>query len=72
MHHIVSDGWSMGVLIGEITALYAALRSGAPVPLPELPIQYGDYALWQRAWLQGEGETVFLDFEGTGTEGAAQ
>jgi amino acid adenylation domain-containing protein len=53
LHHIVADGWSMGVLIGEFGALYAAFRQGAPTPLPELPIQYADYTLWQRQWLHG-------------------
>jgi len=54
MHHIASDGWSMGVLIGEIAALYDAFSTGKPSPLPELPIQYVDFAQWQRQWLQGE------------------
>ncbi|RKI67440.1 amino acid adenylation domain-containing protein, partial [Corallococcus sp. AB049A] len=54
LHHIVSDGWSLGVLVRELTALYAARRSGQPVALPELPVQYADFALWQRGWLQGE------------------
>ncbi len=54
MHHIVSDGWSIGVLIREIAALYEAFRDGRPSPLPELPIQYADFAVWQRRWLQGE------------------
>ncbi|MEO6195390.1 MAG: amino acid adenylation domain-containing protein, partial [Thermoanaerobaculia bacterium] len=54
MHHIVSDGWSMGVLLRELDALYRAAFSGEPSPLPELPVQYVDYALWQRDWLQGE------------------
>ncbi len=54
MHHIVSDGWSMGVLIREITTLYAAYSNGHPSPLPELPVQYVDFAHWQREWLQGE------------------
>jgi amino acid adenylation domain-containing protein len=54
MHHIVSDGWSMGVLVREISALFAAARSGAPSPLPELPVQYADFAVWQRGWLRGE------------------
>ncbi|HEY2292939.1 MAG TPA: amino acid adenylation domain-containing protein, partial [Thermoanaerobaculia bacterium] len=54
MHHIVSDGWSMGVLVREVTQLYAAAAAGAPSPLPELAIQYADFAVWQRGWLQGE------------------
>ncbi|HVG43319.1 MAG TPA: amino acid adenylation domain-containing protein, partial [Longimicrobium sp.] len=54
MHHIVSDGWSMGVLFGELSALYAAFRDGEPDPLPGLPIQYADYAAWQRGWVEGE------------------
>ncbi|HYN22225.1 MAG TPA: SDR family NAD(P)-dependent oxidoreductase, partial [Thermoanaerobaculia bacterium] len=54
MHHIVSDGWSTGILIREVTALYAAFAEGKPSPLPELPIQYADYAAWQRSWLRGE------------------
>src|ERR687890_2633295 len=54
MHHIVSDGWSMGVLWRELGALYGAFSRGGPSPLPELPIQYADYALWQRQWLGGE------------------
>ncbi|MGE6764048.1 non-ribosomal peptide synthase/polyketide synthase, partial [Corallococcus interemptor] len=53
MHHIVSDGWSLGVLIREVGALYAAFVQGQPSPLPELPVQYADYAAWQRGWLQG-------------------
>ncbi|WP_415835401.1 amino acid adenylation domain-containing protein, partial [Corallococcus soli] len=54
MHHIVSDGWSMGVLVQEVASLYAAFCQGLPSPLPALPVQYADYALWQRQWLQGE------------------
>jgi amino acid adenylation domain-containing protein len=54
MHHIVSDGWSIGVLIREVGALYAAFMEGKPSPLSELPVQYADYALWQRKVLQGE------------------
>jgi amino acid adenylation domain-containing protein len=54
MHHIVSDGWSMGVFIREMVLLYQAFTNGQPSPLPELPIQYADYAAWQREWLQGE------------------
>lgn len=54
MHHIISDGWSIGVLIGEIAALYEAFSLGKPSPLPELSIQYADFAVWQRQWLQKE------------------
>jgi amino acid adenylation domain-containing protein len=54
MHHIVSDGWSMGLLSRELTVLYEAFTTGAPAGLPELPIQYADYALWQRERLRGE------------------
>jgi amino acid adenylation domain-containing protein len=54
MHHIVSDGWSMGVLFRELAALYGGYRKGEEVRLPPLPVQYADYAVWQREWLQGE------------------
>jgi acyl carrier protein len=54
MHHIVSDGWSMGVLTNEIAALYRAFSAGEEAGLPELSIQYADYAVWQREWLRGE------------------
>ncbi|HEX6288974.1 MAG TPA: amino acid adenylation domain-containing protein, partial [Herpetosiphonaceae bacterium] len=53
MHHIVSDGWSQGVFIRDLAQLYQAFVAGQPHRLPELPIQYADYALWQRRWLQG-------------------
>ncbi len=54
MHHIVADGWSIGVLIREIALLYEALIRGLASPLPKLSIQYADYAHWQLCWLQGE------------------
>ena len=54
MHHIVSDGWSRGIFIRELSVLYEAFSTGKPSPLPELPIQYADFAVWQREWLQGE------------------
>ncbi len=54
MHHIVSDGWTRGILNREVGLLYGAFRAGAPSPLPELPLQYADYAEWQRRWLDGE------------------
>ena len=54
LHHIVSDGWSMGVLFRELSVLYQALTNADLSPLADLPIQYADYAVWQREWLQGE------------------
>jgi NRPS condensation-like uncharacterized protein/acyl carrier protein len=53
-HHIVCDGWSAGVFVRELATLYNAFSQGQPSPLPELPIQYADFALWQRQWLQGD------------------
>ncbi|MCU7645701.1 non-ribosomal peptide synthetase [Pseudomonas piscis] len=54
LHHIVADGWSMGVLTRELMALYSAFSQGQADPLPPLAVQYGDFALWQRRWLSGE------------------
>ncbi|REG14197.1 amino acid adenylation domain-containing protein, partial [Archangium gephyra] len=54
MHHIVSDGWSMGILVRELAGLYEAYSQGKSSPLAELPVQYADYAAWQRQWLSGE------------------
>ncbi|HEX3156465.1 MAG TPA: condensation domain-containing protein, partial [Candidatus Angelobacter sp.] len=54
MHHIVSDGWSLGVLLNELSLLYRAFVRGEADPLPELDVQYPDYAVWQRNWVQGE------------------
>jgi amino acid adenylation domain-containing protein len=54
MHHVVSDAWSLGVLVREVAALYAAYAGGRESPLEELPVQYADYAAWQREWLRGE------------------
>lgn len=53
-HHIVADGWSMNVVLRELAQLYEAFMHAQPSPLPPLPLQYVDYAVWQRAWLQGE------------------
>ncbi|TDR34079.1 condensation domain-containing protein, partial [Tahibacter aquaticus] len=61
-HHIVSDGWSSGVLVKEVSALYAAFSQGQPDPLPALGIQYADYAAWQRERLQGAALRAQLDY----------
>ena len=62
MHHIISDGWSHGVFWRELATLYAAYSAGKPSPLPELPIQYTDFASWQQQWLQGEGPRPHLTY----------
>src|SRR6185312_10382497 len=62
MHHIASDGWSTGVLLRELGALYEAFAAGRPSPLPELPIQYADYAVWQQRRLRGEALAAELSF----------
>ena len=62
MHHIAGDAWSMGVLVREMAQLYGAFHSDDIAPLPELPIQYADYAQWQREWLEGprlQGEVAY-------------
>lgn len=53
MHHMVSDGWSLGLIIKEVMTLFEALSQNLPDPLPELPIQYGDFSVWQKQWLTG-------------------
>lgn len=53
LHHMVADGWSVGVLVNEFSQLYASLREGRPAALPALPVQYADYAAWQHQYLQG-------------------
>ncbi|UJB13509.1 non-ribosomal peptide synthase/polyketide synthase [Xanthomonas translucens] len=70
MHHIVTDGWSIGLLLRELGALYAAFVQGQPDPLPPLPIQYADYTLWQRRWLDGPLLQRQLDFWRDHLEGA--
>jgi surfactin family lipopeptide synthetase A len=62
MHHIISDGWSMGIFVDELSTLYQAIYMGTPVQLPELPIQYADFASWQRQWLTGEVLQTQLDY----------
>jgi aspartate racemase len=53
-HHLVHDGWSVHVFLTELMELYKAFSAGGPSPLPELPVQFADYAYWQRQWMQGE------------------
>ncbi|AKT37645.1 amino acid adenylation domain-containing protein [Chondromyces crocatus] len=62
MHHIVADGWSIGVIMKELALLYAARVEGAPATLPPLEIQYADYAAWQHQWLQGDTLDAQLTF----------
>ncbi|MBW4613205.1 MAG: amino acid adenylation domain-containing protein [Desmonostoc vinosum HA7617-LM4] len=62
MHHITSDGWSVGVFIRELSMLYAALCMGEQPHLPQLPIQYADFAVWQRQWLSGHVLAAQLDY----------
>jgi len=62
LHHIVSDGWSTDILIREVAALYTAFCAGKPSPLPQLTIQYADFAVWQRKWLEGEALTNQLAY----------
>lgn len=62
IHHIVSDGWSSRVFIGEMVALYEAFSKGHPSPLPELPIQYADYSLWEKRWLQSDRLQLQLEY----------
>ncbi|SBT46096.1 non-ribosomal peptide synthetase [Micromonospora narathiwatensis] len=62
MHHLISDGWSVGVLLGELSTRYAALVAGARPALPELAVQYGDYAAWQQDWLRREDLSADLAY----------
>ncbi|HEX8276904.1 MAG TPA: amino acid adenylation domain-containing protein [Longimicrobiaceae bacterium] len=61
-HHFVHDGWSFGVFLRELKALYEAFAAGASSPLPELPVQYADYALWQREWMRSDAAREHLEF----------
>ncbi|MBD2603288.1 amino acid adenylation domain-containing protein [Scytonema hofmannii FACHB-248] len=66
LHHIISDGWSLGIFVQELTEFYSAFIEGKKVSLPELPIQYGDYAEWQVSWLQTETiQQQLADWENT-------
>lgn len=62
MHHIVTDGWSCGVFLRDLSTLYGAFSTNQPSPLPELPIQYADFAVWQRASIQGEFLATQLNY----------
>ncbi|MFP2911032.1 amino acid adenylation domain-containing protein, partial [Pyxidicoccus sp. 3LFB2] len=70
MHHIVSDGWSMDVLVREVAAVYEAFSSGQASLLPELPVQYADFTVWQRGWLRGEALEAQLAWWRKHLEGA--
>ncbi|HYG79789.1 MAG TPA: amino acid adenylation domain-containing protein, partial [Pyrinomonadaceae bacterium] len=72
MHHIISDGWSIGVLVNEVAELYDSFRARRPPTLPELPIQYADFAAWQRGWLRGEVLETQLAYWKEHLRGAAQ
>jgi len=62
LHHIIFDGWSIGVFLQELAALYEAFSIGKPSPLPELSIQYADFAIWQREWLAGDRLQTQLNY----------
>ncbi len=70
MHHIISDGWSLGILVREVSSLYESFSAGEPSRLPELPIQYADFAHWQRSWLTGEVLEKYLSFWRCNLQGA--
>ncbi len=72
LHHIISDGWSMGILMREISTLYAAFAQGHPSPLPELPIQYTDFARWQRQALKSPALGAQLSYWKRKLEGDLQ
>lgn len=71
IHHIAVDGWSIGLLIRELAVLYEAFSTGTTSPLAELPIQYADFAIWQRQWLQGDVQKTQLDYWKQQLAGAA-
>ncbi len=70
LHHIICDGWSINVIFHELSTLYAAYTAGESSPLPELPVQYADYAVWQREWLAGNVLDEQLDYWRGQLEGA--
>jgi len=69
MHHIVTDGWSQNIFVRELTVLYDAYSNNCPSPLPELPVQYADFAAWQRKWLQGQVLEGLLEYWKTNLAG---
>jgi amino acid adenylation domain-containing protein len=72
MHHIVSDGWSVGVFVREVTALYEAAREGRESTLEPLPVQYADFAQWQRGWLTGDVQTRQVEYWKKQLDGLAE
>jgi amino acid adenylation domain-containing protein len=72
LHHIAADGWSVGVLLHELAALYGAALAGSPSPLPPLAVQYADFAVWQRSWLSGDVLAAQLAFWRRTLEGSRQ
>ena len=72
MHHIIADAWSSGILFADLVALYNANRQKRPAALPELAVQYADFAVWQREWLQGEALQQQLDWWSTQLRGAPE
>ena len=72
VHHIVFDGWSLEVLMGEVAHIYAAFQAGHPSPLAALPVQYADYAVWQHNYLQGETLESLLNYWRTKLDGLAE
>ncbi|HEY1919291.1 MAG TPA: condensation domain-containing protein, partial [Streptosporangiaceae bacterium] len=69
-HHFVHDGWSLAMLLSELSALYPAFAAGQPAPLPDLEVQYADYALWQRDWMRGDVLRAHVDHWTTALAGA--
>ncbi len=70
MHHIASDGWSIGIFWHQLADLYEAFLNGKPSPLPRLPIQYADFAIWQHQWLSGEKLSSQINYWKTNSAGA--
>ncbi|MEJ2416092.1 MAG: amino acid adenylation domain-containing protein [Exilibacterium sp.] len=72
MHHIIADGWSIGILIKELSTVYQASCAGEPSPLAKLPIQYADFAIWQKQWLKGGVQETQLNYWRSQLEGVPQ